>query len=271
MLGKLIKHDFIATWKIPVSIDAALIILSILTAIVLQAVPQIDDSIGMSIFTFSFVGLFYIGIIAANVVTIVYLVIRYYRNLYTSEGYLTFTLPVKTDMIIHSKVITGTVWVFLSYLCTIISLLIAGLGLFNTIDVPREDIIDTLREIGSVIGFSEPGFTGILVLTFIITPVSTVLSMYFCVSIGQLWQNHKVLGAVLCIIGLYIINQLVSQFAFMGSGFYNLMLSQEADIDLAFGRVYRNMLLIINIIVLIQSIIYYMVCLIISRKKLNLD
>ncbi len=77
MLRKLIKHDFIATWKVPVSLDAALIVLGILTAVVISTIPHTTESLGMSIFMFSFVGLYYIGIIAANVVTIIYLVLRY--------------------------------------------------------------------------------------------------------------------------------------------------------------------------------------------------
>ncbi len=271
MLGKLVKHDFIATWKVPVSLDAALIALGILTAVVMYTIPHTSESIGLSIFMFSFIGLYYIGIIAANVVTIIYLVIRYYKNLYTSEGYLTFTLPVKTDMIIHSKVITGAVWLFLSYICTIISIIIVGSGFVKTMNVPKEELMAAFTEMSSFMGFTDPGFRILLILMFLITPVVGVLCMYFCISIGQLWQNHKILGAVLCIIGLHIFNQLVSQAAFLGSGFWQLMASSPANIDASFGNIYKNMLSIIMIITTIQGIIYYAVCLIINRKKINLD
>ncbi|MCR4850138.1 MAG: hypothetical protein K5870_02665 [Lachnospiraceae bacterium] len=271
MLGKLIKHDFIATWKVPVALDAVLIVLGILTAIVIQTVPHVEDSLGMSLFMFSFVGLFYVGIIAANVVTIIYLVIRYYRNLYTSEGYLTFTLPVKTDMIIHSKVITGSVWLFLSYLSTFISIVIAGIGFFKTTDVSVEEIKAGFMEMYNILGFAETGFTAIMVITMLITPIAGILYMYFSVSLGQLWQNHKVLGSVLCIIGLYILNQLLSQFAFLGSGFFQLMGAPGVDIDTSFGRIYRNMMLIICILTLAQSAVYYVLTLFINRKKINLD
>ena len=271
MLGKLLKHDFIATWKVPVSLDAALILMGILSAVMVQTIPYFGESFGTSVFIFSFFGLYYIGIIAANIVILIYLVMRYYRNLYTSEGYLTFTLPVKTDMIVHSKVITGSVWLFLSYLCTFISIIIAGSGFIKTINVPKEELLTAFRKISSVMGFSDPGFWVILILMILITPVAGVLCMYFCVSVGQLWQNHKVLGAVLCIIGLHIFNQIVSQVAFFGSGFFTMMASSPEIIDAAFGHIYKNMLTILSIITLIQGIIYYIVCLIINRKKINLD
>ena len=271
MLGKLIKHDFRATWKVTVPIDALLIVLGIIAAFVLHVIPHVSDSVGMSLFTFGLVGLFYIGIIAANVVTLIFLVIRYYRNLYTAEGYLTFTLPVKTDMIIHSKVITGAIWMFLSYLCTFISLIIAGTGLASSLNASREEIFEGFHEVFSFLGFADPGFMAILLFLILLTPVAGIVCMYFCVSVGQLWQNHKVLGSVLCVIGLYIFNQLVSQVVFFASGFWRLMASSGAEIDASFGVFYKNMMLNLGILTFIEAVIYYIVCIIITRRKINLD
>ncbi|MCR5591736.1 MAG: hypothetical protein K6F73_09430 [Lachnospiraceae bacterium] len=271
MLGKLLKHDFIATWKVTVAIDALVIILGIMTAVVVQTIPHLEDSIGMSLFTFSFIGIFYIGIIAASIVTMIYLVVRYYRNLYTSEGYLTFTLPVKTDMIIHSKVITGSVWMLLNYFCVFLSVFIAGTSFLRTLKVSGEDMVEAVREIADFMGFADPGFIFVLALTAFITPIAAVLSLYFCVSIGQLWQGHKVLGAILCFIALYIANQMLAQVAFFGSGFWQMMTSSGADIDASFAHIYRNMMLILSILTMIESAVYYAVNIIISRTKLNLD
>ena len=271
MLGKLIKHDLRATWKVAVSLDAVQIVLGIMTAIMIYFVPHVGESFGMGLFMFSFIGVFYIGIIAANIITLIFLVIRYYRNLYTSEGYLTFTLPVKTDMIIHSKVITGSIWMFLSYVCTIIAILTVGLGFISNLDVPRDEIGAAFSEIYTVMGFADPGFAAVLVFLILLTPVAGVLCMYFCISIGQLWSGHKVLGSVLCVVGLYIINQIVSQVIFMISGFWNMMSSSGADIDATFGLMYKNTMLILGIVTLIQAVIYYVVCIFIARKKINLD
>lgn len=269
MLGKLVKHDFLSTWKVPVALDAVLIFLGILTAFAVQGIHSVGDSVGMSIFMFSFVGVFYIGIIAANIITLIYLVVRYYRNLYTSEGYLTFTLPVKTDMIVHSKVITGSVWMFLSYLFTVVSLLIAGAGFIKATNVTPAELKESFTQINAVMGLTDPGFIAIMIFVFLITPISGILCMYFSVSIGQLWQNHKVLGSVLCIVALYIINQFISQIAFIGSGFWQMMGSP--DVDAIFGRIYRNMMLIISIITALEGVAYYIVCLVINRKCVNLD
>ncbi|MBR4574144.1 MAG: hypothetical protein IKO16_04475 [Lachnospiraceae bacterium] len=271
MLGKLIKHDFRATWKVMVSLDAVLVVLGIMAAVVLQTIPHVEDSFGMGLFMFSCIGLFYIGVIAANIVSLIFLVIRYYRNLYTPEGYLTFTLPVKTDMIIHSKVITGSVWMLLCYLFTFISLVIAGAGFVAATDISRADLLNAMREGFSILGFGDPGFTAIMVFVILLTPFAGIVSMYFCISVGQLWQNHKILGAVLCCIGLYILNQIVTQVVFFASGFWSLMSGSGADIDATFGTLYKNMMLNISIVTFVEAVIFYIVCIFITRSKINLD
>ena len=139
MLGKLIKHEFDATWRVPVALEAVLIVLGIMGAITLGNIPSVDDSVGVSIIMFLLTAIYYVGIIAANIVTMVYLVMRYYRNLYTSQGYLTFTLPVRTDQIITAKVVTGWVWMLLCFICTILSVMIAAIGIISQIQIPVED------------------------------------------------------------------------------------------------------------------------------------
>ena len=271
MLGKLIKHDLKATWKVAVSLDAVLLLLGILTALMIQALPHVGESFGMGLFMFSFMGLFYIGIIAANLITLIYLVVRYYRNLYTSEGYLTFTLPVKSDNIFHSKVITGALWMFLSYLFTFIALAIMGFGFMKAVDISWDRAMQGLSEVFTFMGMNDPKFCAIMLITILITPVAGVVSMYFCISIGQLWQEHKVLGAVLCVVGLYVINQIVTQAVFLGSGFWSMMTMSGEDIDASFGLMYSNMFTTLCIVTVIETAIYYAFCLIINRKKVNLD
>ena len=61
-----------------------------------------------------------IGIEAIAVCSTVFMIVRIYRNMFSDEGYLTFTLPVKTGDIINSKILTGAVWTFFSYIVSAI-------------------------------------------------------------------------------------------------------------------------------------------------------
>ena len=49
MLGKLVKHDFIATWKLPAALDVLVIALGIMTGLLIQLIPHVEGSMGIGI------------------------------------------------------------------------------------------------------------------------------------------------------------------------------------------------------------------------------
>ena len=55
-----------------------------------------------------------IGIVAFSILSYILLYVRFYKNFFTDEGYLTFTLPVKRSQLLNSKLITCV----LTMLCT---------------------------------------------------------------------------------------------------------------------------------------------------------
>ena len=60
--------------------------------------------LGLSIF-------FYVLAIAAGSIAVtVCVAVRYYKNVYTDEGYLTNTLPVTARQIVISKLSVGILW-----------------------------------------------------------------------------------------------------------------------------------------------------------------
>ena len=72
-------------------------------------------------------------------------------------------------------------------------------------------------------------------------------------------------------VGLYIINQIISQAVFIFAGFWNMMSYSGSEIDANFGSIYKRMMLILLALTVIQSAVYYVVILIINRRKINLD
>lgn len=270
MLSTLLKHEFSATWRVPVALEALLILLGIMGAVTIGYIPQAEDSMGTSILLFVFMALYYVGIIAANIVTIVYLVMRYYKNLYTSQGYLTFTLPVKTSSIITSKVITGSVWMLLAYICTILSILITLFGIISRVILSPSDFVSIMHEFQGTSDILNPGFILSVIFLIIVSALGTILSLYFCITVGQLWAKHKILGAVLCYAALYVVNQIISTVIMFTSGFFGMAAQSSSDADI-FTQMYGNMAFTLGGIVLIECAIYYVACLLITKKKVNLD
>ena len=271
MLGKLLKHEFAATWRIPVALEILIIILGIMASVTISFIPHIQDSMGTSIIFFMLMGVCYVGVIAANIVTIVYLVIRYYKNLYSPQGYLTFTLPVKTESIIITKTVSGSVWMLLSYLCTFIAMIIVGFGAISQTEITVSQLQETTAELNELLGVFGPRLLLTILFTVIVSAIGVVLAMYFCVSVGQLWAKHKILGAVFTYIVLYVINQIVSVVTFFTSGFFDIATRSAEEYDHAFAAMYCSLLTNIGLVVLVESIICFIVCLVITRKKVNLD
>ncbi len=271
MLTKLLKHEFMATWKVPVALYAYLLALGLILHFVIQGIPQTEDNSVSGLIIFSVALLFYMSIIAANVIMMVCIVVRYYKNLYTAEGYLTFTLPVNTSQIVNTKVITGSVWMLGSYLFTLVSVFFVLSGVINAAGIPAREVLEISDDLLTVFSISDISTLAISFL--IVSPLSGVLLLYFCVTVGQLWHNHKILGAVLCYLGLYILNGIVTQIVFFASGFFRLMMDNvsDAEVDTLFGRFYSNLLWQTIIISAVQAVIYYIVCIMITKKKVNLD
>ena len=89
MLKKLFKYEWVFFWKVPTAINVFLIIVTIVGVISLASpfwelnLWGIDVLLGLAIF-------FYImAIFACSIAVTVYVAVRYYKNIYTDEGYLT--------------------------------------------------------------------------------------------------------------------------------------------------------------------------------------
>lgn len=74
-----------------------------------------------------------VAIVLSFILTMVLIYVRFYKNLYTDEGYLTFTLPVSRKQILLSKTLNAFIWYVLHGL-----LVALALFLFILFAVPPE-------------------------------------------------------------------------------------------------------------------------------------
>lgn len=108
MLGKLIKHEFIQTSKRLTALYA-----SAGAAMLLLMLAYLTKNMRVeALATFS---LILIGF-ASIIMTYVMVIKNFNDSLYGSQGYLTFTLPVRSRDILFSKYLVSFIWVILSYI-----------------------------------------------------------------------------------------------------------------------------------------------------------
>lgn len=117
MLKKLLKYDFKSVykyWWIAAATSLALSVLGGFCLTVIRDANSFDESVieppaALSISSSLLFALAIIGICAFSITSFILIYVRFFKNFFTDEGYLTFTLPVKRTQLLNSKLILSGV------------------------------------------------------------------------------------------------------------------------------------------------------------------
>ncbi|MBP1755933.1 MAG: putative rane protein [Firmicutes bacterium] len=214
MLGKLLKHEFKATARLLLPIYLVLFVLTIVDRIALS----IDFRGALNVIPGFATMAYVISIVTIAVVSLVIIVLRFYKNLMTDEGYLMFTLPVKPSQLINSKLLVSMFWNLVSFLLIIASLL----GVFLTRErfgLLKDGIRMVLNEMGKEFGtFNMTLLTIEFIVLVIIALINNILIIYASIAVGQLFNGHKVLGSFAAYIGISTVLQIVVTVALITLG-----------------------------------------------------
>ena len=184
MLGKLISHEWKDTWKLMTILNGAVIVLSVL-GMFFAATGNLTDifnredvtSVWVFVMYISFIMVYILGIIALSVGTTLYFYVRFYRNLYTDQGYLMHTLPVTEHELILSKAIVAFIW-------KAVSVLVVGLGIGAIVLTFAGTAEDIFREILPVFSlYNDVSKSGIfpMIIRFSPTCEELAINHYSCV------------------------------------------------------------------------------------------
>ena len=208
MLGKLIKHEFKQTAHSVIAVygvAAAMMVLMLLSY--LTDVTWIGV-LGSSLLVFT-------GILAV-IMTLVAVLTNFQRSLYSNQGYLTFTLPVKCSRLLLSKVIVSAIWIIISY-----AALMACFGIVYTYGkikangvgegimsmVGDFEILSMLPSKGLVIKFLV-----MIALAILLSIVTFIGYVYFAVTIGNTrrFQGHPMISSIVIFMLIYSVIQGIS-------------------------------------------------------------
>ena len=211
----------------------------------------------------------YFGYAAFSLLTAILIFIRYFKNFFTDEGYLTFTLPVKRSQLLMSKIISG---------CAIYgaTLLLIGVEFLITINCYDDNnIFGSLVQLFAK-AYKESGVyfivDGILFLLLaIMAVVINILFIYLCITIGATIARR---GKVIVGIGIYYgasstITFILQILMIFGTGSLSSWFSgiPEQLSDITLVLVLAEVVLILGIVLMaIYLFLYYLL-----DKKLNLS
>ena len=258
MLGKLIKYEFKATGRIFLPIFGALLVVAVINRIFLSLSFEIPTAIGIAISTIMMIGI--------AVLTLILTLQRFSKNLLGSEGYLMFTLPVKTSNLIFSKLIVSSVWFIASGIIVSIAILIMAFSGINL-----HEIIESIRYFFSTfnVDYLHIVLYVIEAIVFMILSLfSTILLLYACMSLSLFFNKHRGLAAFGVFILFNIIGQTIGGIL-VATGFPDLFVITFESLSDLYQMHFVALLSIITD--LITGVIFYLITMYMLKNKLNLE
>lgn len=269
MLNKLLKYEWKDTRRLLLPINLVIIILTIIGCILLNT--SIFDTDTGFLLAIPLFGIYLLSIIAFSFTTLIYIYVRFYKNLFTAEGYLMHTLPVTRNELFHSKLIMGYFWFFLNSMLTALSAGALGfsVGFHEAATGMADEINISFTEL---FGCSPLVFLLWALATLVVSSLSSVLMGYVSVLLGQMMERNKLAAAVGFYFGIYMVIQLISSLAMMIPTIMQIMseVDEEASLDFMTNSI-KLIFPSMCIFYLILSIVFYIVCRILINRKVNLD
>lgn len=219
MLKKLLKYDFKALNRFLLLFHGILLIIAAVGFGLLQLYMNLfknDDNLNdtAAVILIIFLLVFYAAVIAIGLATSVVIAVRFYKNMFANEGYLTRTLPTKSALILVSKTISAFVWSLIDGLAIIISVAAVLLPLFQAANAHVWDDfwvdMNTSFRHAFGTGFSWPMLIFTLIVMLLISTLHGVITIYCAISLGQLFGTHKILGSIVMYFGLTTVTGILS-------------------------------------------------------------
>lgn len=269
MVKKLYKHEFLAWLRVIVIVW----VIALLTA-GFNRVLQIfeNDSVYYGILLGSSIFLYVVALLGCVWAPVIFGIVRFYRNFFTGEGYLTFTLPATKGQLLWVKISTAVCFSILSFLVCLLSgyIIMAG-EVFTEVckaaaymfkDIPSDAV-------GHLIGWLLE-----LLLVMLVSTFGTHMLYYTCICLGQTFRKNRVLAAVGVYFGFYMLTQIFS--TVMGIMMASLSLSgvMESIGNFADAHPVASVHIALSCLVVFPALIvaaYWLICHWVLRKKLNLE
>lgn len=261
MLSKLIKHEFNATARMLLPLYLVLIVLTIMDRIVLN----LDIFKGVLIFVPRFITFAYVvSMIAIAVVTFVIIILRFYKNLMTDEGYLMFTLPAKSHQLIDSKLVVSFIWSIASVVVILASCFLA-FATSSRLDLVGEAFRTAIAELNKAFDGNAALFIFEMIVVIIIGVLNKILTLYVSIAVGQLFNGHKVIGAFVSFVGISFVMQILVTILMVILGLFFRTSINDVNI------LPQIILPLTFLYTLVTSAIFYWITNYIFKNKLNLE
>lgn len=288
MLGKLFKHEWKATCKVG---TLMLILIAVVTFFGWLAFQTpMWQQLGsesyygtlstLNVLSIATLIMYAMMLVGVTYGTLIYLGVRFYRSMYTDEGYLTHTLPVTKHQLLASKILVSGIWNLIVNIAVILSvcgLLVFMIGAVLPADLGWKEIMEVVEENWDIIlkslrqdlGVNLVQWTVVMVITALLSPFWSVIILFGAISIGQLFTKHRVLMAIVCYGGIQILSMVISSVVQSITSMESLqnMLAETVALNN-----YMNATLLSGAIQnFVMAALLYLASYLVTSKKLNME
>lgn len=217
MLGKLTKYEFKATARVFLPFYLAVFGVTLINKcfLLLNSRVELSGIVG-TVFSLISTLMMIVGVImiAATLFLTFFMILqRFYKNLFTDEGYLMHTLPVKAGTHISAKLIASSVWTVVSISVVILAifLLIVNGEAIDLIKGFFAALPEIIKAFESTMGINFYWALTVFIAMAVITLPCSILSFYLSITLGSvLMPKHKIGGAFLGYLIIYTATQTIS-------------------------------------------------------------
>ena len=265
MLNKLLKYELKATGRIFLPLFLALMLFAVINRFMLS--PEKFDTpamISMAIYIIIMVGMF--------VMTFIMMIQRFYKNLLSDEGYLMLTLPVKPWKHIISKLFVSMLWMVISGIAALISILIIALKKGDLTKF-TEAFATFYHQAFELLGASVYLLSFEIIIVLLVSLASGILIIYASIAIGHLFNQHKMLASFGAFIALTTLSKIFLWLFSLIPGttyFSNIHISSVNDL-ISMQPVIQLMIASGIIFTGLLCAAYFAITNVILSKRLNLE
>lgn len=271
MLLKLMKYEFRSIARTLTPLYLATLAVSLLAGVMgmgfVNNIMSYNSLLGG--LPYMLVNLIYFGLmVALFACTLIIVIQRFYKGLLSDEGYLMFTLPVRSWELITAKGVVAVVMSFLTGLVAMISIcILAGFyGNFNFSFLG--EFFSTFAELTRL----YPQWI-IFALEFLILMavggLASILMLYACMALGHTARRHRAAMSFVWYVVLYVAYSFLSGLildAFGRSGFdYWLVRSMSGEAQM------HVLMWILIAFCAVQGVVYFFLTNTVLTKRLNLE
>lgn len=192
MLGKCLKYDLKSLFGVWWIAAVTMLLLSVVGGISERMIRSEKDylvmlgELGM--------GLYVLAMVAFFVIVMILIFVRYYQNFFADEGYLTFTLPVRREVLFASKVISAVI----SVAATLAVMLLCGMITAAIAPAEPAEGMPSYEADGNLIdGVWDVIYAVEWIVGIVLVLLASLLMICLCITLGAtVAKKHKVLASV---------------------------------------------------------------------------